>query len=144
MEYLDEMFPEPPLLPYDSLGRARVRQIAYAVACDIHPLNNLRVLLHLRDEFKADEAVRAAWQRHWIAPGFAAIEALLAGDKATGIFCHGDAPTLADLCLIPQMYNARRVELDMSPYPTLLRIEEAALAHPAFIAAHPSSQPDAE
>ena len=144
MEYLDEVFPQPPLLPSDPLGRARVRQLAYAVACDIHPLNNLRVLLHLRDAFAADETRRAEWQRHWMAPGFAAIETLLASSKHTGAFCHGDAPGLADLCLIPQMYNARRVELDMTPWPTLLRIEAAALAHPAFIAAHPSSQPDAE
>ena len=144
MEYLDEVFPEPPLLPADPLGRARARQIAYAVACDIHPLNNLRVLLHLRDAFRADEEVRAEWQRHWMAPGFAAIETLLAKDKATGRFCHRDSPSLADCCLIPQMFNARRVDLDMTPYPTMLRIEEAALAHPAFAAAHPSRQPDAE
>lgn len=144
LEYLDEVFPASPLLPADPLGRARVRQLAYAVACDIHPLNNLRVLLHLRDAFGADEGTRAEWQRHWMAPGFAAIETLLASSKDTGSYCHGDAPTLADLCLIPQMYNARRVSLDMTPYPTLLRIEETALAHPAFAAAHPSSQPDAE
>ena len=91
-----------------------------------------------------DEERRAEWQRHWMTPRFAAIEALLASSKHTGAFCHGDAPTLADLCLIPQMYNARRVDLDMTPYPTLLRIEATALAHSAFIAAHPSSQPDAE
>jgi maleylpyruvate isomerase len=144
MEYLDEIQPEPALLPKSPAGRARVRQIAYAVACDIHPVNNLRVLLHLRDDFGASEEKRAAWQRHWISLGFAAIETLLAGSRQTGRFCHGDTPTLADICLIPQLANARRVNLDLSPYPTILRIEQTALAHPAFAAALPSAQPDAE
>jgi maleylacetoacetate isomerase len=144
MEYLDETFPQNPLLPTDILGRARVRQLAYAVACDIHPLNNLRVLLHLRDEYALDEDSRREWQCHWMAEGFAGIEAMLAGSDQTGSFCHGDTPTLADLCLIPQIFNARRNDLDLSPYPTLLRIEAVALAHPAFEAAHPSNQPDAQ
>ncbi|HTQ13554.1 MAG TPA: maleylacetoacetate isomerase [Rhizomicrobium sp.] len=144
IEYLDEIHPEPPLLPKDPAGRARVRQLAYAVACDIHPVNNLRVLLYLRDACGKDEAARAAWQRHWISLGFAALETLLAGSPETGKFCHGDLPTLADICLVPQMANARRVQTDLSPYPTLLRIEAAALAHPAFDAALPGKQPDAE
>jgi maleylpyruvate isomerase len=144
IEYLDEVQPEPPVLPRDAAGRARVRQLADMVACDIHPVNNLRVLLYLRDEFDASEEKRAAWQRHWISLGFAAIETLLAGSKQTGTFCHGDTPTLADICLIPQLANARRVALDLSPYPTILRIEQTALAHPAFAAALPSAQPDAE
>lgn len=143
IEYLDEVKPEPPLLPRDPAGRARVRQLGYAVACDIHPVNNLRVLLYLRDHAKLDEAARAEWQRHWIGLGFAAIETLLQ-PKETGRYCHGDTPTLADICLIPQLANARRVDLDLSPYPTILRIEETALAHSAFRAAHPSVQPDAE
>jgi maleylacetoacetate isomerase len=144
IEYLDEVQPEPPLLPKDAAGRARVRQIAYAVACDIHPVNNLRVLLYLRDKFGAGEEARAEWQRHWIALGFAAIETLLADSPQTGRYCHGDTPTLADICLIPQVANARRVNLDLSPYPTLVRIEQTALAHPAFEAALPKNQPDAE
>ncbi|HEY1632487.1 MAG TPA: maleylacetoacetate isomerase [Rhizomicrobium sp.] len=144
IEYLDEVHPEPPLLPRDPASRARVRQIAYAVACDIHPVNNLRVLLHLRDEFGADEGKRAEWQRHWISLGFAALETLLSGSPETGKFCHGDAPTLADICLIPQIANARRVNTDLDSYPTLTRIEAAALAHPAFDAALPGNQPDAE
>ena len=144
IEYLDEMKPEPPVLPRDAAGRARVRQLADMVACDIHPENNLRVLLHLRDDFGASEEKRAAWQRHWISLGFAAIETLLAGSRQTGRYGHGDTPTLADICLIPQLANARRVNLDLSPYPTILRIEQTALAHPAFAAALPAAQPDAE
>ncbi len=144
IEYLDEVKPEPPLLPRDALGRARVRQIAYAVACDIHPVNNLRVNLYLRDRLGADETTRVEWQRHWIALGFAALETLLSQSPETGLYCHGDMPTLADICLIPQMANARRVDLDLAPYPTLLRIEAQALAHPAFDAALPKNQPDAE
>ena len=144
IEYLDEVKPEPPVLPRDAAGRARVRQLADMVACDIHPVNNLRVLLHLRDDFGASEEKRAAWQRHWISLGFAAIETLLAGSRQTGRYGHGDTPTLADICLIPQLANARRVNLDLSPYPTLLRIEQTALAHPAFAAALPAAQPDAE
>ena len=144
IEYLDEVKPEPPVLPRDAAGRARVRQLADMVACDIHPVNNLRVLLHLRDDFGASEEKRAAWQRHWISLGFAAIETLLAGSRQTGRYGHGDTPTLADICLIPQLANARRVNLDLSPYPTILRIEQTALAHPAFAAALPAAQSDAE
>lgn len=143
IEYLDDVKPLPPLLPKDAAGRARVRQIAYAIACDIHPANNLRVNLYLRDKFGADEATRFEWQRHWIRLGFGAIETLLESNE-TGRYCHGDAPTLADICLIPQLANARRVNLDLTPYPTLLRIEETALQNPAFKAAQPSEQPDAE
>jgi len=144
IEYLDEIQPEPPLLPKEPWARARVRQLAYAVACDIHPINNLRVLLYLRDDWNASEERRAVWQRHWISLGFAAIESLLANSKETGKFCHGDTPTMADICLIPQCANAKRVDLDFSPYPTIARIDETALAHPAFAAALPKAQPDAE
>ena len=144
IEYLDEIVPEPPLLPGTPAERARVRQIAFAIACDIHPVNNLRVNLYLRDCLGVDEAGRAEWQQHWIALGFGALESLLATSPETGEFCHGDRPTLADICLIPQMANARRVDLDLSPYPTLLRIEGHALAQPAFDAALPRNQPDAE
>jgi maleylacetoacetate isomerase len=144
IEYLDEVKPEPPLLPSDPAARARVRQIAYAIACDIHPVNNLRILQYLRDTHGLSEEERARWQRHWIALGFAAIETLLTGSKETGRFCHGDTPTLADICLIPQMANAKRMSLDFSPYTTLVQIETEALAHPAFAAAAPQVQPDAE
>jgi maleylacetoacetate isomerase len=143
IEYLDEIVPTPPLLPPDAAGRARARQIAYAIACDIHPVNNLRVNQFLKATFGADGAAQIAWQRHWIALGFEALEIML-GDGQTGTFCHGDGPTVADICLIPQMANARRVELDLDPYPTLLRIEAHALSLPAFDAALPKNQPDAE
>jgi maleylacetoacetate isomerase len=144
IEYLDEICPQPPLLPREPRGRARVRQLAYIIACDIHPLNNLRLLLYLRDRFSIGEEARAEWQRHWIGLGFSTLEALLAQSPFTGAFCHGDTPSLADICLIPQMANARRVNLDLAPYPTLTRIEAHALAHPAFEAALPQKQPDAE
>jgi maleylacetoacetate isomerase len=144
IEYLDEVVPEPALLPHDPAARARVRQIALAIACDIHPLNNLRVLQYLRHRLGADDAARADWQHHWMATGFSALEAMLAQDAGAGRFCHGAAPSLADVCLIPQMANARRIDMDLSPYPTLRRIEEAAFSLPAFTAARPENQPDAE
>jgi maleylacetoacetate isomerase len=144
IEYLDELVPEPLLLPKDAFGRARVREIALAVACDIHPVANLRVNQYIEREFGADAKAQIHWQRHWIRTGFDALETMLARAKETGRFCHGDAPTLADICLIPQMSNARRVELDLSPWPTLVRIEARALTHPAFEAALPQNQPDAE
>ena len=144
VEYLDEMHPEPPLLPNEPLARARIRQIANIIACDIHPLNNLRVLRYLNRQYALGDLARSAWQRHWIVDGFAAIETMLARSPATGRFCHGDAPGLADLCLVPQIYNARRSDVDLSPYPTILRIEAACSDLAAFAAAHPSRQPDAE
>jgi maleylpyruvate isomerase len=144
LEYLEEQVPEPPLLPRDAGARARVRQIALSIACDIHPLNNLRVQQYLKVELGADDQARSAWQLHWMALGFEALESLLHGDPATGLFCHGDTPSFADICLVPQMTNARRVKMDLSPYPTLLRIEEAAYRLPAFVAARPENQPDAE
>jgi maleylacetoacetate isomerase len=144
IEYLDETWPQPPLLPPDATGRARVRQIALGVACDIHPLNNLRVMRYLRDRLGVEEAARSDWQRHWIALGFDALETLLAASPDTGRFCHGDSPTMADICLVPQMANARRVQLDLAPWPTLKRIEDACYQLPAFTAARPENQPDAE
>jgi maleylacetoacetate isomerase len=141
MEYLDEVAPKPPLLPRDPAARAKVRAIALAVACDIHPLNNLRVLRRLQSMDIGEDA-RNDWQRHWIAEGFTALEQELAG--RTGRFCHGDVPTMADCCLIPQMANARRVDLDLSPYPGLLAIEQACYQLPAFTDARPENQPDAE
>lgn len=144
LEYLEEQAPDPSLLPRDPKARARVRQIALSIACDIHPLNNLRVLKYLKEEIGAEDQTRITWQQHWMALGFEALESLLRDGPATGTFCHGDTPTLADICLVPQMTNARRVNMDLSPYPTLLRIEEAAYRLPAFVAARPENQPDAE
>ncbi len=144
LEYLEECHPEPPLLPADAAGRARVRQLALAVACDVHPLANLRVRRHLADAFGHADADVAAWCRHWVGEGLAAVEAELARAAATGRFCHGDAPSFADLCLVPQLTNARRVELDVaSAFPTCARIERACEALPAFRASHPDAQPDA-
>src|SRR3954452_21472861 len=137
IEYLHETYPEPPLLPRDAVGRARVRGLAAIVACDIHPLNNLRVLRYLHRTLGQDEAALAAWYNHWIAEGFGAIEALLAGDGRTGRFCHGDAPGLADIALVPQVVNAERYRLDLTPYPTITRIFETCMTLDAFAAAHP-------
>lgn len=144
IEYLDETHPEPPLLPATPAERARVRALALAVACDIHPIDNTRVLAYLERALKLEEAARIAWYNHWIALGFDALEKMLTASDATGRFCHGDSPGLADLCLVPQALNARRHALDLSPYPTINRIYDACLALPAFDAAQPSRQPDAE
>ena len=143
IEYLDETHPAPPLLPADPLGRARVRALALSVACDVHPLNNLRVLGRLKAMGHSQEEVDD-WYRHWIAVGLTALEAQLAGDPRTGRFCHGDAPGLADVLLVPQLANARRLACPLDGYPTLLRIDEACRALPAFAAAAPDRQPDAE
>lgn len=142
IEYLDEVFPDPPLLPKDALGRARVRQIAYAIACDIHPINNLRVRRYLLHELRHSENESLAWQVHWMKLGFDALEKMLEGES--GKFCHGDAPTLADICLIPQLANARGANMDLKPWPTLKRIEKAAYELSAFSDALPKNQPDAE
>ncbi len=144
MEYLDEIHPEPPFLPADALGRARVRQLAYAVACDIHPVNNLRVLNYLRKTLGRSDDDVVAWMTHWIDLGLAAIETMLVDSKETGRFCHGDRPTLADICLVPQMANARRGKTDLNRFPTLLRIEAACFELAAFADAAPQKQPDAE
>ncbi|MGQ9365478.1 maleylacetoacetate isomerase [Azospirillum sp. ST 5-10] len=143
IEYLDEVRPEPPLLPAEPLARARVRSLAYAVACDIHPVNNLRVLQYIETRFGADEAAVTAWFRHWVAESFGPLESLLAGSPETGRFCHGDSPTLADLCLFAQAVNNVRFGVDMAPYPTIRRIVEACRALPAFERALPQNQPDA-
>ena len=143
IEYLEERFPEPPLLPADAAGRARVRALAQIVACDIHPLNNLRVLQWLRNHLGADKGQRNQWYRHWISEGFNALEALLRNSRATGRYCHGDTPSLADLCLIPQVYNAIRYECDLEAYPEIRRINTACLELDAFAKAVPEAQPDA-
>ena len=144
IEWLEETYPKPALLPADAAGRARVRSLALSVACDIHPLNNLRVLNYLTGTLGATDAQRDGWARYWCDVGLEALEARLSRDRAAGAFCHGAAPTIADICLVPQLANARRVDLDLAPYPTLLRIESACLALPAFAAAAPARQPDAE
>jgi maleylacetoacetate isomerase len=143
IEYLEETRPRPSLLPEDPLGRARVRQLAYVVAADLHPLNNLRVLNYLTAELKVSEAQRLGWYRHWTADGLAALEALLAGSPATGTYCHGDSPGLADCCLVPQVYNAGRFQVDIAPYPTIRRINDACLGLEAFAGAAPEAQEDA-
>jgi maleylacetoacetate isomerase len=144
IEYLDDVFPTPPLLPAEPLAKARVRALAYVVACDIHPLNNLRVRKYLKKDLAQSDETIMAWQIHWMKLGFEALEAMLASDAQTGKFCHGDTPTLADICLIPQLANARGAEMDLRPYPTLKRIEKAAYELPAFLEALPKNQPDAE
>ncbi|MBF6024933.1 maleylacetoacetate isomerase [Lysobacter niastensis] len=143
LEYVDEVWPEQPLLPKSADERGRARSIALAIACDIHPLNNLRVLQYFEHTWEVPQPRREAWVRHWIEQGFAALESMLADDPMTGRFCIGDTPGLADCCLVPQVYNARRFHVDMAPYPTLLRIDEACQALPAFEAARPERQPDA-
>jgi maleylpyruvate isomerase len=144
IEYLDETVPEPPLLPAAAIDRARVRALAYAIACEVHPVNNLRVLNHLKSTFGADDAATAAWFRHWMQETFVALEAMLAGDNRTGRFCHGDVPGLADICLYAQVLNNKRFQANMSPYPTIGRIFDACAALAAFVAAAPENQPDAE
>jgi maleylacetoacetate isomerase len=142
LEYLEETHPEPPLLPRAPLERARVRSLALVVACEVHPLNNVRVLAYLTATVGASEEQKLAWYRHWVGLGLEALEARVAG--ASGRFCHGDAPTLADVCLMPQLYNARRFGCDLTGVPTLVRIEEECLALPAFDRSRPETQPDAE
>jgi len=144
IEYLDETVPLPQLLPGGAAERARVRALALAIACDIHPIDNLRVLRYLLHTVGVEEAQKDAWYKYWIDVGLEALETAVARDPATGRFCHGDSPTLADVCLVPQLANARRVDMDLSPYPTLMRIEAACLALPAFANAAPARQPDAE
>jgi maleylpyruvate isomerase len=144
IEYLDETHPEPPLLPRDAAGRARTRALAAIVACDIHPLNNLRVLRYLHRPLGHEQKAVEDWYNHWITSGFNAFERLLADDPRTGLFCHGDTPGLADIALVPQVYNAHRYPLDLDPYPTIMRIYQACRALDAFAAADPDRQPDSE
>jgi maleylpyruvate isomerase len=143
VEYLDETVPEPSLLPRDPIGRARVRALAQMLACDIHPIDNLRVLNYLRQQLGQDESAVVQWFNHWIATGFDAIEQRLA-EPETGAFMHGDSPTLADICLIPQVTNAGNFKLDLTPYPRIRAIYDRAMTLPAFANALPGRQADAE
>jgi maleylacetoacetate isomerase len=142
IDYLDERFPDPPLLPADSAAAAAVRAMALTVACDIHPLNNLRVLRYLKTELGHDQEAVDRWYRHWIAEGLAALEAVAApalgqlGDEELAAM----PPNLADICIVPQLYNARRFDTDLSPFPTLVRADAILQRHPAFAAAHPDRQ----
>ena len=133
--YLDQKFPEPALMPRDPADGAHVRALAMTVACDIHPLNNLRVLKYLSGELDATQDQRDAWYAHWVTEGLQVLEALAA--PRAGAFLFGDQPSLADVCLVPQLYNARRFAVPIAPYPSLRRADESASAHPAFAAAHP-------
>jgi maleylacetoacetate isomerase len=143
IEYLDEQFPAPPLLPSDPIGRAHVRSMALAIACDVHPLNNLRVLNYLRQELEHDEATVDTWYRHWITLGFTALEGQARRYSTQGRYCYGDALSLADVLLVPQMFNARRFNTDLSGFATLVRISAHLEAMPEFAAARPEVQPDA-
>lgn len=145
IEYLAEVYHTASyaLMPPTARERARVRSIAQLIACDIHPLNNLRVLGQLQQQFGADQAQKEAWIRHWIASGFTALEELLGGNPSTGEFCEGDEPTMADCCLIPQVYSAQRFGVDVTAFPTISRINERCLGMPEFDLARPEKQPDA-
>jgi maleylpyruvate isomerase len=144
IEYLEEAYPAVPLLPSSPRERAKVRQLSLAMACDIHPLNNLRVLKYLTGPLSADEAAKAAWIEHWHVTGLTALETELARDGQRGRFCVGDAPTMADCCLVPQLFAASRFGLDLAPFPTLRAIDAACQQLPAFQLAHPARQPDSE
>jgi maleylpyruvate isomerase len=140
IEYLDEIHPEPPLLPQEPLARARVRALTQVITCDIHPLNNLRVLRYLEDDLRHGHATREIWYRHWVRLGFEALERRLVRDGAEGRFCHSDAPTMADVCLVPQVFNARRFALDLSPFPRIVAIDAACRELPEFQQAAPERQ----
>jgi maleylacetoacetate isomerase len=143
-EYLEERWPTPPILPIGPAARARVRAIAAAIACDVHPLNNLRALKYLVADLGANEDQKLAWYRHWISLGLEGVERMLADSQATGTYCHGDMPTLADTFLVPQVSNALRYHCSTDAYPTTTRIYNHCLKHPAFFSASPDQQPDRE
>jgi maleylpyruvate isomerase len=144
IEFLDEIQPDPPLLPADAHGRARVRMLSQMIACDIHPVNNLRILNSLRSRYAADETDVADWFRHWVDETFRPLETMLAESPLTGDFCHGDTPGMADICLVAQGANNSRFNVDMGRYPVISRIRDACMAIPAFADAAPARQPDAE
>ncbi|TGN99184.1 maleylacetoacetate isomerase [Burkholderia sp. USMB20] len=144
IEYLEERHATPPLLPPEPAARAHVRGLALQIACEIHPLNNLRVLRYLKGVLQISDEAQRAWYRHWIEAGFETFELRLTNDPRTGAFCYGDKPTVADIALVPQVFNAHRFEIDTSRYPTLHRIYQHSMELPAFIDASPGRQPDAE
>ena len=144
MEYLEETQPNPPLLPRDPIGRARVRALALIPACEIHPLQNLRVLKHVRETYGQDEAGSFAWARHWNEVGLQAYEDMLTRTAGTGRYSHGDTPSLADTCLVPQVIGAKRFSVDLARYPTLMKVFDACMKLDAFDRAQPSKQPDFE
>lgn len=144
IEYLEEKYPQPPLLPPNPEGKAQVRALAQIIACDIHPLNNRRVLQYFSDVLHLSEMQQLAWIHHWIQTGFSALEKMLMSSNKAGDFCYGATPTMVDMCLIPQIYSAQRFNCPLEDYPMLLRINEHCLTLPAFQQAHPSKQPDAE
>ena len=144
LEYLEDEYPQVPLMPRDAAGRARVRELAQIVACDIHPVNNLRVLRYLVHELGLSDEAKTQWYRHWIVNGLDVLEKHLARDPSAGPLCHGYLPTIADCFLVPQVFNAQRNGVDISAYPNIARINAACVEIPAFVAAHPSNQPDAE
>jgi maleylpyruvate isomerase len=143
IEYLDETAPGPKLMPGQPLDRAFVRAFSQIIACEIHPLNNLRVLNHLRQSYSLDPEAVNAWYRHWITEGFQMMESFLVKEGKSGRFCLGDQPTMADCCLVPQVFNAQRYKCDLAPYPTVMRINDACTKMDAFVKAHPMNQPDA-
>lgn len=143
LEYLDETHPEPALLPNDALGRARVRSLSQIIGVDIHPVNNLRILRYLESEFEADADTKKKWFHEWAHAGYQALETRLANEPETGKYCHGDTPTMADICLYAQMFNNTRFGMDMDAYPTVLRIQTTCAILPAFEAGAPMNQPDA-
>lgn len=144
LEYLEEIHPNPPLLPADATDRAWIRSLADLIACDIHPLNNLSVLKYLEQELGMDEAARRKWIHHWVRNGFTALEEIIAKDPRVKTYCYGDKVSIADVCLVPQVYNAKRFGVDMASYPTISRINDACMQLKAFEKAAPENQPDAE
>ncbi|HEY2929261.1 maleylacetoacetate isomerase [Piscinibacter sp.] len=143
IEYLDETHPEPPLLPGDAAARARIRALSFDIACEIHPLNNLRVLRYLVHDLKLSEDDKNRWYRHWVETGLETVERQLAGHPATGRFCHGDAPTLADITLVPQIFNAQRLDCRLDHVPTVMRVFAECMRLDAFTKTQPSACPDA-
>ena len=143
IEYLEETVAGPRLLPVDALGRSRVRALAFDIACEIHPIDNLRVLRYLQSEMKVSSDDKDRWYRHWVETGLEVVERQLAGNPLTGRFCHGDVPGLADCCLVPQIFNAQRMNCRLDHVPTVMRVFDACMAEPAFSATQPSACPDA-
>jgi maleylacetoacetate isomerase len=144
IEYLEEKYPTPPLLPKAAADRALVRSMALVIACEVHPIQNLRVLNYVKKEYRQTDEQVNRWAQHWIDLGLVALEVMISAQTARGKFCFGDTPTLADICVVPQLGNARRFGCDLSRYPTILSIEKACIAIPAFANAAPEKQPDAE